>query len=135
MVLSIIDRLPSGRPLPGGIRLWLLDTHRLKEAIWARIEAGQFFLHRETGEDYAKQLAAEVLEMDARGRTRWVVQGNQPNHLLDCEVYAAAMADPECWGGVMVMRRPAAAVEQGVVEEPAAGGAWLRLSRRGWLNR
>jgi terminase, large subunit len=134
MQMSIIDRMPSGRALPGGIRLWLLDTDLLKDAIWSRIESGQFFLHAGAGEDYARHLAAEAKERDARGRTAWVVQGARANHLLDCEVYAAAMADPECWGGLLVLpRQPGpGAGDQGAGEgevNPFTGrgrGEWLR---------
>jgi phage terminase large subunit GpA-like protein len=134
MLMSLIDRMPSGRALPGGIRLWLLDTDLLKDAIWSRIESGQFFLHAGAGEDYARHLAAEAKERDARGRTAWVVQGARANHLLDCEVYAAAMADPECWGGLLVLpRQPGpGAGDQGAGEgevNPFTGrgrGEWLR---------
>ncbi len=129
--LSIIDRMPSGKPLPGGIRLWLLDTGLFKDAIWSRIETGQFFLHNQAGEDYARQLSSEAKEMDARGRAAWVVQGNQPNHLLDCEVYAAAMADTECWGGLLVLPRRSAAPPE---EPPLAGPGWVG-HRPGWFKR
>lgn len=131
MQMSLIDRMPSGRPLPGGIRLWLLDTGLIKDAIFSRIETGQFFLHAQTGEDYARHLSSEAKERDERGRTAWKVQGNQPNHLLDCEVYAAAMADPECWGGLLVLPRPPApAAPTELKNQPG----WLG-KRQNWLKR
>lgn len=108
MKLSVIDKMPgkSGRPIPGGIRLWLLDTALIKNAISMRIEAGKFHLHSGVGEIYARHLTAEAKQRDKRGKFAWTVQGKRANHLFDCEVYAAAMADPECDGGVMVLNSP-----------------------------
>lgn len=107
MTLSIIDKMPrSKRPIPGGIKLWLLDTGRIKDALWSRIETGKFHLHAQTDESYAKQITAEAKVKDKTGRFVWKCQSNRPNHYFDAEVYAAAMADPECDGGVMVLRVP-----------------------------
>jgi phage terminase large subunit GpA-like protein len=107
MVHSIIDKMPGqGKPIPGGIRLWLLDTNALKDAFWSRVEAGRVHLHADTQEVFAAHLASEAKERDKRGRTLWVQQGRMANHLLDATIYAGAMADPECWGGVMVLPRP-----------------------------
>jgi phage terminase large subunit GpA-like protein len=105
MSYSLIDKYPNGKPIPGGIQLWHLDTGRFKDDIWSRVETGRFHLHAETKELYARQLASEAKERDRRGREVWVIQSGKDNHLLDCEVYAAAMADPECWGGVSVLAR------------------------------
>lgn len=107
MVHNIIDKMPGqGRPIPGGIRLWTLDTNALKDAFWSRVESGRVHLHCDTDEIFASQLASEAKERDKRGRTVWVQQGRMANHLLDTTIYAGAMADPECWGGVMVLPRP-----------------------------
>lgn len=106
---SLIDKMPgrSGRIIPGGIKLWLVDTGRIKDALWSRIETGKFHLPSDAGEDYARQITAEAKQRNPRtGRFSWVVQGSRANHLFDAEVYAAAMADPECDGGVMVLRPP-----------------------------
>lgn len=132
MAMSIIDRMPGkGVPIPGGIRLWTLDTGLLKDAFWSRVALGRVYLHADTGEDFARQVTAEVKERDRRGREIWVQQGRTPNHLLDTAIYALAMADPECWGGVMVLPRPEPpAVEQeGGAINPITGrpqGAWWR---------
>jgi phage terminase large subunit GpA-like protein len=107
MVHSIIDKMPGqGRPIPGGIRLWNLDTNALKDAFWSRVESGRVHLHADTKEIFAAHLAAEAKERDKRGRMIWVQQGRMRNDLLDTTIYAGAMADPECWGGVMVLPRP-----------------------------
>ena len=108
MKSSLIDKMPgrNGRLIPGGIRLWLLDTGRFKDAIWSHIETGSFRLHADVGETYARQLTSEVKTRDNRGRASWTLQGRKANHLFDAEVYAAAMADPECDGGVLVLAPP-----------------------------
>lgn len=108
---SIIDRMPSrpgkqGLPIPGGLKLWLLDTDLIKKAVWSRIESGKFHIHSEAEGTYAKHMTAEVREKQQNGRIMWVVKNHRANHLFDAEVYAAAMADPECDGGVMVLRDP-----------------------------
>jgi len=109
---SVIDRMPSrkgktGRPIPGGLKLWLLDTGLIKNALWSRIESGKFHLHADTDNIYARHMVAEQREKTNQGKTIWKAKGNRANHLWDAEVYAAAMADPECDGGVMVLRDPA----------------------------
>jgi phage terminase large subunit GpA-like protein len=133
MAHSIIDKMPGqGKPIPGGIRLWLLDTNALKDAFWSRVEAGRVHLHADTREVFAMHLASEAKERDNRGRTRWVQQGRMPNHLLDTTIYAGAMADPECWGGVMVLPRPGHELPAPPEEGP---GHWLGGRTRGWSGR
>jgi terminase, large subunit len=131
MMHSIIDRMPGkGRPIPGGIRLWNLDTNALKDAFWSRVESGRVHLHADTKEIFASHLASEAKERDKHGRTVWVQQGRQANHLLDTTIYAGAMADPECWGGVMVLPRPGKAaveIQTGVNSFVGqSGGSWLK---------
>jgi phage terminase large subunit GpA-like protein len=107
MQMSLIDKMPGhGKPIPGGLRLWILDTDALKDAFWSRVETGRVHLHAGTEEMFAAHLSAEAKERDKRGRLKWVQQGNNPNHLLDTSIYATAMADPECGGGVMVLPKP-----------------------------
>jgi len=114
MKLSIIDKMPGkrGRPIPGGIKIWILDTNRIKDAIWSRIDTGKFFLNADIDEVYFRHMTAEAKQKDRRGRVSWQVQGSRANHSLDAEVYAAAMADPECDGGVMVLKPPSAQLQR-----------------------
>ena len=79
------------------------------------METGRVHLHAGTEEMFAAHLSAEAKERDKRGRLKWVQQGNKPNHLLDTAIYATAMADPECWGGVMVLPKPRLEIK---TEEP-----------------
>jgi len=101
---NIIERYPSGKPLPGGLVLYRLDTAELKEFIFARIKNGLFHLDGgpdlsgeegkipEADRTYAAHLAAEVKER-RKGKIVWTVQHGRANHLLDCEVMAAAAAE------------------------------------------
>lgn len=119
MKLSVIDKMPgkNGRAIPGGIRLWLVDTALMKDALWSRIESGKFHLNSDQDEVYARHLTAEAKEKE-RGRYIWKVQGSRPNHLLDAEIIAASMADPECNGGVLVVRTPSQETETRVTLSP-----------------
>ena len=58
------------------------------------IESHHITLHSDTGIDYARQILAEERQKDKKGKTEWV-SVRRDNHLLDCEIYAAACADPE----------------------------------------
>ncbi|MHB8071547.1 MAG: terminase gpA endonuclease subunit [Candidatus Cryosericum sp.] len=110
---SRVDRMPGGKALPGGLQLWMLDTHAFKDAFWSRVESGRVFFHKGTGEEFARQLTAEAREWDQKKKQwLWQQQGSQPNHYLDTTVYAAAMADPECWGGLEVVPLPVAAKKE-----------------------
>lgn len=109
--LSVMDTFPHSRkPIPGGLELYLIDSDAFKGIIHWRLERGapildadgrkigekeesqRFHLHAKTGEDYAKQLLAEKLVRDQRGKRYWKVV-RKANHLLDAECLAAAAHD------------------------------------------
>ena len=100
VVPKVIDKMARGnRKIPGGLELRFLDTAAFKDLIHWRMtrekkDSQRFWLHAETGHDYVRQLLAEEKQKDRRGRVKWVRKG-RANHLLDCEVYAAACADSE----------------------------------------
>jgi terminase, large subunit len=116
-------KTPSGRPIPGGLQLMFIDTHKMKDVCHFRLgraietnsseaEGGVFhqagFLHSKTGADYASQILAEEKRRDVkRGTSSWVKVASRPNHLLDCEVITHVLADSE-WpgGGVNLLRIP-----------------------------
>lgn len=107
---TLIDKLPrSNIVIPGGLELRLIDSDAFKGLVHWRLERGReldergkvtgvkeesqrFFLHADTGEDYAKQLLAEELRRDKKGKKQWV-KIRKDNHFLDCECLAAAAAD------------------------------------------
>jgi phage terminase large subunit GpA-like protein len=90
--------LPAKYQTPVIIRL--LDTVELKDQLLlvrlTQDSRQPMWLHRETGEDYLKQITAEkrVPGKGKNGRALWDA-GSRANHLLDCEVYAAACAHPD----------------------------------------
>ena len=80
------------------LTIYLIDTARFKESIHlARLRpdsAQPMWLHSSPGDDYVRQMTAERKEVDAKtGKEKWLA-GSRANHLFDCEVYAAACADP-----------------------------------------
>ncbi|NJB66454.1 phage terminase large subunit GpA-like protein [Desulfobaculum xiamenense] len=99
----------------GRIVGYLLDTAAFKDRIHARLSpsatASAMHLHAEAerGElaEYVKQVTAERKRVD-KGREVWEA-GGRANHLLDCEVYAAAAADP-MWTPAMRLLPEAALV-------------------------
>jgi phage terminase large subunit GpA-like protein len=105
-----LDKTPSGKVLPGGLQLIMIDTDQMKDAYHYRLgqaisrlpQAG--YLHRDVGLDYVSHILAEEKRKDRRGREQWV-QIKRDNHLLDCELLAMACAEPE-WpgGGVNLIR-------------------------------
>ncbi len=99
------DRTPSGKPLRGGLQLVLIDTVKMKEAVFERLgSAGSgsgfqpAYLHKDVGNDYASQITAEEKRRDRRGRVEWV-RIRRDNHLLDACCLCHALVDPTWPGG------------------------------------
>ena len=114
-VRSNIEHYPSGKAIPGGLVLWRLDTHALKDFLWAEVESGRFHLDADTDEVYAAHLAAEIKERNKRGQLVWTVQHQRDNHLLDCEILAKGAAEAF---NVWLLPRP-----ELVAQEAAAANA------------
>jgi len=101
-----LERAPSGRALPGGLQVVRMDTDKFKDIFHFRLDKAvedgggpmSSWLHNKTGRDYSRQIMAEQKETDKKGMATWV-QRYKDNHLLDCEVIAHALADPEWPGG------------------------------------
>lgn len=86
---GVDPELPAG--MQSKIVLRLIDTDYLKCQIQARMQRDAhipMWLHRETGDDYIRQICAERQIQDKQGRLTWEARG--ANHLLDCEVIASA---------------------------------------------
>ncbi len=91
-----IDVNVAGRVVKHGLNLWHIDTDFYKTWIYSRIrwpdgQSGDWHLHRETDQDYCKQMVSEELIIKASGRRVWV-RRNKDNHYLDAEVNATAAA-------------------------------------------
>ena len=132
---TVLDKMPSGKPLPGGLTLFLIDTIAFKEAIHYRLSLepgspGSFLLHSETPEEYVKQLLSEEKRIDTKtGKEKWVRVYKQ-NHALDCEVYAMATVDTEWFGGLEVLKRPQGILGQQKAKTPQRP----RRRYNSWLN-
>jgi phage terminase large subunit GpA-like protein len=107
---KFIDQTPSGKPLPGGIQLVILDTAQLKDSYHFRLQQAidggnnprSAYLHKTVGVDYAHQIMAEQKVLDESGQQVWK-QVKPDNHLFDCECLSMACADPEWIGGGIVL--------------------------------
>lgn len=97
--LSVVNKAGSKAC---GMTLVLVDGGKYKDMIASRMQRpngkGSWMVHKDCDEEYADQVTSEqkVTERAANGRirTKWVQKSSHAaNHYLDCEVYAAAMAD------------------------------------------
>lgn len=151
---TLIDKLPrSNVVIPGGLELRLIDTDAFKGLVHWRLERGReldakgnvvgvkeesqrFFLHADTGEDYAKQILAEELRRDKKGKKKWV-RVRRANHFLDCECLAAAAADGSWMPSLTMLaaylksQQPAQQTEQAASPRPGhqpavATSTWMR---------
>lgn len=89
------DTIPgTKKPLPGRVRLYLLNTTHYKDRLAAKLminpaDPGAWHLHAEADEDLARQMCAEG--KDSQGV--WRNENNKPNHLWDCSYYELALVD------------------------------------------
>ena len=92
----IRERMPhNGRPIPGGLPLYFLDTGGIKTVAFSRLlnaESSQpCRLHSGCGQDLADQLSSEQ-QVRKNGKLIWERKGGM-NHLTDCLMLADAAAD------------------------------------------
>src|SRR5574343_453621 len=100
---------PSGKKLPEALRILSVDTDKAKDQYHYRLQLatkpetcdlpGAAFLHKDTGTDYVAQILAEETQVNDTGYEEWINIHQRPNHLLDCEVLAAACVEMEYPGG------------------------------------
>jgi len=137
MKLSLIDKTAKGKFLPGGVSLWLLDSGAFKDAIYYRLklneEKGKFTFNQDTKKDFFDQLRAEEKRRNKRGEYIWE-QIKKDNHYLDCCVIAFALADPECHGGLKIIKSPIA-VKKNIIEEKKAEDVnRFKQYRKNWVT-
>jgi len=140
----VIDKMARGnRPIPGGLTLFFLDVNQFKDLFHWRLEREEgetqyMTLNSDTGVDYARQILAEEKQKDRSGKSNWVAV-QRDNHLLDCENYAAACADPE-WAPSLTFiasRMPTMQPGQSENKQPQAdqkNGAGMRDGRPSWFG-
>lgn len=137
---TILDRMPgkNGQVIPGGLVLWLINTERMKETFFHRLQctAGdeqQISFCAGTGDAFFKQITAEEKRINNKGKHYWH-RIRRDNHHLDTSMLAHACADSEWAGGVPMLALQVSKLdeqEQGRGEDNAGG--WLP-SRNSWLN-
>lgn len=127
--MAVLDKMPGekGGIIPGGLALYHLDTNQLKDNVAWRFEnkgadPQPLELHRETGDDFARQMAAEEKQQMKNGNWVWV-RTSKDNHLLDATVIAHAAADFQWLGGVKILNDP----------QYVAGGAGMGMRGRGGI--
>jgi phage terminase large subunit GpA-like protein len=144
---KLIDQVPSGASLEGGVQLMLIDTSQMKDTIYYRLgnavekDPMAAYLHREVKKDYAKQILAEEKQLDEKGQQVWVQVGTD-NHYLDTECLAHACADPEWIGGGVNILSAALDIEKRKREAIVRAkkkrdvkGIKKSYSRPDWLDR
>ena len=154
-----IIKLPrSNKPIPGGLELRFLDTFEFKNLIHWRLgrrdehtdkdgsviaaESQRFYLHGKTGMDYVRQLLAEEKRRSRNNKIKYVAI-RKDNHLLDCEVYAAAAADREWLPNLAMLQTHLKEAMQSVqaVEKPDTDFTQtirdrvVNFQRPDWLSR
>lgn len=116
-----VDVKLSGKKVKKGATLWPVGTWSLKATFYTNLQKdgrkagaevdpdGYCHHHQSCDERYFKQQTAEYLKTTTvRGRTVKIWQETGPNHLLDCRIYAMAMAEylglsrlsPEQWAAL-----------------------------------
>lgn len=155
--VSVIDKANTGKRtrIPGGLELRMLDTAQFKDLVHWRLsrslqpindggllpgvqseyETQRFYLHAGTGSDYARQLLAEEKRKERTGKSTWV-RVRKDNHLLDCEVIAAACADNEWTPSLSFLAQcqdvSSQQQKQPETAQPADPAAQAQRSRPSW---
>ena len=141
--ITKIDTLPSSQKLiPGGLELRLLDSSQYKGLIHFRLgrkeatleepaQTQRFYVHADVELDYVKQLLSEVWCKGKGNKYVWK-QVHYRNHLLDCEVIAAACADAEWLPSLQML---AVYLKNEIVRKKTENPAMPKVARSTWMNR
>lgn len=93
--LHRLEKMPSGRRLAGGLKLYMLDTDSLKRMVWYSLFEGRqiepLLFDADTDEEYLRQMCSEKLIEGRAGREEWV-RVYRNNHYWDTMVGHFAMA-------------------------------------------
>ena len=140
-----LDKTPSGKPIPGGLQLIILDTDKIKDMFFYRlqqaIEGGEqaAYLNADVDEKYARQILAEEKRRDPKKGVETWVQVRRDNHLLDAECLCHIVADPEWIGGGVNLLRPRSEKPSAPARAQSAGSSFVNRygggGRGGWIGR
>lgn len=92
---TIIDTYPGTNiKIPGGVDLWVCDTHYYKDALARKLrikgdDPGAYHFHSTTTDDLFDQYCAEYID----DRRMWQCPKNVANHYWDCGVMESIGAD------------------------------------------
>lgn len=90
---TAIDQTPSGKHLPGGLKLWSIDTGFFKDLLEQHQAEGTWHLPMDIDSAFCEQIAAEHKVIDEDGFEKWELRSEGlPNHFLDAEVYSMVAA-------------------------------------------
>jgi phage terminase large subunit GpA-like protein len=132
-----------GTAMKRGLELLRLDPDYFKSRLFEKIRwpanvPGSWYLPRDIGEDFARQVVSEAAVRLNSGRTKWV-RRSRANHYLDCESEMMAVshfinAQRIPLEGAPAISVPAPPVPDNVVSEeataPVAAGYWEDQARR-----
>ena len=136
---SVVDRNQrSGKPYPGGLKRWAINTDAFKVDLHDRFtapldEPGAWWLTDapyDAARTHLEQVANEGRVMTANQKgfpvARWVIlRSGLGNHFLDCEVYSRALADMVTggvWGNLTERLRASVRHQQQQQAKPIGDG-------------
>jgi phage terminase large subunit GpA-like protein len=141
--VSNIDKYPDGRPIMGGLLLYLLDTAYFKDKISRMVHASEetcrWRLHRSPSEEYLKQFCNEhkVLKRDRKKGTAYEVwqpvSDHAPTHHWDAEVYSIAAAEMLRVFTLQEADKPVPRPETVSVQQDEHKETWIP-KRNGWIR-
>jgi terminase, large subunit len=115
---------PTGKKLPAGLRLVLIDTDKSKDLFFWRINQTQeetpicaAYIPADEKPEYFQQLQSEHKVKEGT-REVWTKKGNQDNHLLDCEQMQMIMASRQLYGGVFIIQEPVGIMQPAQPQAP-----------------
>jgi phage terminase large subunit GpA-like protein len=133
---SPIDKTPSGKPIPGGLKIVQINTYVFKDLFWWRVdkslkkEPGGLYFHSSTPDYVFDHLLAEEKIEDKDGSCDWVAV-KKDNHLFDCEVLCLACVDVEFYAGI----KAACVMPPRRHNNNASGGSSSGISESGRTKR
>jgi len=141
--ISTIDKYPNGKTIPGGLKLYHIDTNMFKDKLARLIsiegENKKFHLYRNPSEIYFRQMCAEgkVLERGKRSGQRrevWkLLSQHTPNHFWDSEVYALSAAEMLRVYALREEDKPKVQIVK-QEKEPGEHKSWVG-NRKNWMKR
>jgi len=105
--MSMLDKFPNGKAMPGGLALYLLNTEEFKETLFWRFareegEQNRLVFNKDVDKTWFAHLTAEKKVLNDKDVWEWK-QVKKRNDYLDTCVYNLALIDPQFGGGLKVL--------------------------------